>query len=52
MPPSLPQAYYASARLWDDGIIEPGHTREVLGMGLAAASNAPLEETTFGVFRM
>ena len=45
-------AYYASARLWDDGIIEPEHTRDVLGLGLAAAANAPLEETTFGVFRM
>mmetsp|Transcript_3371 Transcript_3371/g.8416 ORF Transcript_3371/g.8416 Transcript_3371/m.8416 type:complete len:567 (-) Transcript_3371:316-2016(-) len=45
-------AYYASARLWDDGIIEPAHTREVLGLGLAAASNAPLVDTRFGVFRM
>jgi len=45
-------AYYASARLWDDGIIEPEQTRSVLGLGLAAAANAPLEETSFGVFRM
>jgi len=46
------EAYYASARLWDDGIIEPEHTRDVLGLGLAAAANAPVEQTTFGVFRM
>jgi 3-methylcrotonyl-CoA carboxylase beta subunit len=45
-------AYYATARLWDDGIIDPAETRLVLGLGLSAASNAPAERTTFGVFRM
>ncbi len=44
--------YYASARLWDDGVIDPADTRRVLGLGLAAAMNAPIEETRFGVFRM
>ncbi len=44
--------YYASARLWDDGIIDPLDTRRVLGLGLSAALNAPIEETRFGVFRM
>jgi 3-methylcrotonyl-CoA carboxylase beta subunit len=44
--------YYASARLWDDGIISPADTRMVLGLGLSAALNAPEEATTFGVFRM
>ena len=44
--------YYASARLWDDGIIDPVDTRMVLGLGLSAALNAPIEKTTFGVFRM
>jgi len=44
--------YYASARLWDDGVIDPTQTREVLGMALSATLNAPLEETRFGVFRM
>jgi len=44
--------YYASARLWDDGIIDPACTRDVLGLGLSAAHNAPIEKTTFGVFRM
>ncbi|MBI3452880.1 MAG: methylcrotonoyl-CoA carboxylase [Rhodospirillales bacterium] len=44
--------YYASARLWDDGIIDPGETRMVLGLGLSAAFNAPVEKTRFGVFRM
>jgi 3-methylcrotonyl-CoA carboxylase beta subunit len=45
-------AYYASARLWDDGIIDPADTRTVLGLGLSAALNAEPEETKFGVFRM
>ena len=40
------------ARLWDDGIIEPESTRDVLGLALAAADEAPVEETRFGVFRM
>jgi len=44
--------YYASARLWDDGIIAPEDTRRVLGLGLAMAANAPKEESRFGVFRM
>ncbi len=44
--------YYATARLWDDGIIEPADTRMVLALCLSAARNAPDEETTFGVFRM
>ena len=44
--------YYASARLWDDGIIAPADSRRVLGLALAAALNAPIEETRFGVFRM
>jgi 3-methylcrotonyl-CoA carboxylase beta subunit len=44
--------YYASARLWDDGIIDPAHTRRVLALGLSAALNAPVEPTHFGVFRM
>jgi 3-methylcrotonyl-CoA carboxylase beta subunit len=44
--------YYASARLWDDGIIDPADTRMVLGLGLSAALNAPAEPTRFGVFRM
>ncbi len=44
--------YYASARLWDDGIIDPADTRVVLGLGLSAALNAPIEPTRFGVFRM
>ena len=44
--------YYASARLWDDGVIAPEDTRKVLGLGLSAAMNAPVEKTTFGIFRM
>jgi len=44
--------YYASARLWDDGIIDPKDTRRVLGLSLSAALNAPIEPTRFGVFRM
>jgi len=43
---------YASARLWDDGVVDPRKSREVLGLSLAAALNAPIEETRFGVFRM
>ena len=43
---------YASARLWDDGIIPPAKTRDVLALSLSAALNAPIEETRFGVFRM
>ena len=44
--------YYASARLWDDGIIDPADSRLVLGLGLSAALNAPVETTEFGIFRM
>jgi 3-methylcrotonyl-CoA carboxylase beta subunit len=44
--------YYASARLWDDGVIDPADTRLVLGLGLSASLNAPIEPTRFGVFRM
>ncbi len=44
--------YYASARLWDDGIIDPAETRTVLGLSISAALNAPVPETRFGVFRM
>jgi acetyl-CoA carboxylase carboxyltransferase component len=44
--------YYSTARLWDDGIIDPLDTRRVLALGLAAARNAPIPETTFGIFRM
>ncbi len=44
--------YYASARLWDDGVIDPADTRRVLGLGLSASMNAPIKPTKFGVFRM
>jgi len=44
--------YYASARLWDDGILEPAETRTVLGLALSACLNAPIEPTQYGVFRM
>ena len=44
--------YYASARLWDDGVIDPTDTRRVLGMAISAALNAPIEATHYGVFRM
>ena len=44
--------YYASARLWDDGIIDPADTRRVLALGLSASLNAPIPDTKFGVFRM
>ncbi|WIA18954.1 hypothetical protein OEZ85_003623 [Tetradesmus obliquus] len=44
--------YFASARLWDDGVIDPADTRRVVGMSLAAALNAPTEDSTYGVFRM
>ena len=45
-------AYYASARLWDDGLIDPADTRRVLALGLSASLNAPIPETRFGVFRI
>jgi 3-methylcrotonyl-CoA carboxylase beta subunit/propionyl-CoA carboxylase len=44
--------YYATARLWDDGVIDPAETRKTLALGLSAAYNAPVPETEFGVFRM
>ncbi|WP_152224001.1 carboxyl transferase domain-containing protein [Pseudomonas sp. SCB32] len=44
--------YYSSARLWDDGVIDPAQTRDVLGLALSASLNAPIEATRFGVFRM
>jgi 3-methylcrotonyl-CoA carboxylase beta subunit len=45
-------AYFGSARLWDDGIIDPAHTRQVLGLAISASLNAPPEKTQFSVFRM
>jgi len=44
--------YYASARLWDDGVIDPAQTRQVLGLAISASLNRAIEETRFGVFRM
>jgi 3-methylcrotonyl-CoA carboxylase beta subunit len=44
--------YYASARLWDDGVIDPADTRQVLGLAISASLNKPIEETKFGIFRM
>jgi len=44
--------YYASARLWDDGVIDPTDARRLLGLAISAALNAPIEPTKFGVFRM
>jgi 3-methylcrotonyl-CoA carboxylase beta subunit len=44
--------YYATARLWDDGVIDPAQTRDILGLAFSACLNAPVEETKFGVFRM
>jgi 3-methylcrotonyl-CoA carboxylase beta subunit len=44
--------YYASARLWDDGVVDPADTRRLLGLAISASLNAPLEDTKFGVFRM
>jgi 3-methylcrotonyl-CoA carboxylase beta subunit len=44
--------YHSTARLWDDGVIDPVDTRMVLALGLSAAANAPIEETRFGIFRM
>ena len=44
--------YYSTARLWDDGVIDPADTRQVLALGIAAALNAPIASTTYGVFRM
>jgi acetyl-CoA carboxylase carboxyltransferase component len=44
--------YYSTARLWDDGVLDPAETRTTLALALSATYNAPLEETEFGVFRM
>jgi len=44
--------YFASARLWDDGVIDPADTRRVLALALSASLNAPIPEPKFGVFRM
>ena len=44
--------YYATARLWDDGVIDPVDTRTVLGLALSASANAPLADVRYGVFRM
>ena len=44
--------YYSTARLWDDGVIDPADTRTVLGLALGACANAPLEPAGYGVFRM
>lgn len=48
----MAQPWYASARLWDDGVIDPTDTRDVLGLAISASLNAPIEETRYGVFRM
>ncbi|MGK0439563.1 MAG: 3-methylcrotonyl-CoA carboxylase beta subunit, partial [Paracoccaceae bacterium] len=45
-------AHYASARLWDDGVIDPADTRQVLGLAISASLNKEIEETRYGVFRM
>ena len=44
--------YFSSARLWDDGVIDPKQTRDILGLSFSASLNAPIPETRFGVFRM
>jgi 3-methylcrotonyl-CoA carboxylase beta subunit len=44
--------YYSSARLWDDGVIDPADTRTVLGLALSVAANAPVDPVSYGVFRM
>jgi 3-methylcrotonyl-CoA carboxylase beta subunit len=44
--------YYSTARLWDDGVIDPADTRTVVGLALTAAANAPLDPVGYGVFRM
>lgn len=45
-------AYYSTARLWDDGIIDPADTRKVIGFCISASLNRPAEDTKYGVFRM
>ena len=44
--------YYSTARLWDDGILDPARTREALALGLSASYNAPIPDARFGIFRM
>jgi 3-methylcrotonyl-CoA carboxylase beta subunit len=44
--------YYSTARLWDDGILDPAQTRNALALGLSAAFNAPIPQAKFGIFRM
>ena len=44
--------YFSTARLWDDGIIDPKDTRDIVGLGIAASANAPILESQWGVFRM
>ena len=44
--------FYSSARLWEDGVIEPQDTRDILGLAFAAATEQPIQETKFGIFRM
>lgn len=44
--------YYSTARLWDDGIIDPRDTRDILGLAISASLNAPMPDTKFGIFRM
>jgi 3-methylcrotonyl-CoA carboxylase beta subunit len=44
--------YYSSARLWDDGVVDPADTRRLLALALSASLNAPIEPTKFGIFRM
>jgi 3-methylcrotonyl-CoA carboxylase beta subunit len=44
--------YYSTARLWDDGILDPAQTRHALALGIAAAFNAPIPDPKFGIFRM
>jgi 3-methylcrotonyl-CoA carboxylase beta subunit len=44
--------YYSTARLWDDGVIDPADTRTVLGLALSAVGNAPVQPVSYGVFRM
>ena len=52
MPKNKGNPYFATARLWDDGIIDPLDTRRVLALGIEAALHAPIPDTRFGVFRM
>jgi 3-methylcrotonyl-CoA carboxylase beta subunit len=44
--------YYSTARLWDDGVVDPADTRRMLGLAISASLNAPIEPTHFGIFRM